>query len=517
MTNFGARLVDPNNLVSSAKLRELNTKISDCLTRLYRKPDNGGNPFLFSYSAPKPHILAADKKLAKHIKDTEGREVSATMPVPTAATDGHSYYWHPEFLEKLLMDEVSVVMGHESYHIILFHPERMRFAMKRIANIAFDYVVNALLEKDHVDTHRKGKLWGGNLGKPLLLKDFLDHIDGITDVFKVPTDNGLEVPISKDEARIFVDISLFGRSPESIYDEIMRHWEKSPRKCSECGSLTLNPQTRKPYPPGPCTDRPDCLHGGLCCPGCGRQLNPSCNDGSCNDGIPFPLDSHIDAKMNKQEIQADVVRAAQMTQSMRGTVPGAISEYLGELENPTLKFTDLVRSACLRKAQESGMQNDWKRFRRRLIVANPRQYLPRRHNHKPRWLCMLDTSGSMNDDDLTYAVSQMQVISNGLDGYIVPVDAEPHWDSVTHVKNAVDLRRTKITGRGGTVFDDFFKEFPKKLGMDFDCLIICTDGDFGIIPNNLRPPMDCVWVCTRPVKEVVVPFGRVAPLRHERV
>jgi predicted metal-dependent peptidase len=217
---------------------------------------------------------------------------------------------------------------------------------------------------------------------------------------------------------------------------------------------------------------------------------------------------------------ADTMRAAQQAATMRGTVPSAVSDVLGELMKPTLKFTDIVRSACMKKVQDAGLKNDWKRFRRRWISGGRgriRQYLPKRHTHRPRWLAMIDTSGSMSQDDLVYGLSQLKVLGNGTEGFVVPCDAAIHWEGLTPVRNMDDIARTKIVGRGGTVFDDFFREFPEKLGLEFDCVVVITDGDCGTVPKELRPPLDVVWVITRERDSFKPSFGRVAPLRNERL
>lgn len=488
---IGARLTDPDGVCTDhQQLYELQEKITSCMTRMFRKPENGGNPFLFSYSAPKPH------------------ELRETLPngsqIDTAATDGKKYYWNPKFLNKLSRDEVPVVMQHEGHHVIFYHPSRMIEAEPRVRNIAMDYVVNSCIETDHIKTSRKGKLWGGNLGNPFLLKDLLTFIDG----------KGL-LP---KETSIYADVAQYGRPPEQIYDEIMKHWEKSPRKCPECAALSIDPKTGKPNPPGPCKNRPNCEHNGLCCPHCGSPIDPQSGTGT-GDGLPAPMDSHMDAAVSKQEVQSDVMRAAQQAIQMRGTVPSEIEDYLGELIKPTMKFTDLVRSACMKKVQDAGMQNDYKRYRKRWIVAakgRMKQYLPKRHTHKPRWLAMLDTSGSMGQDDLIYAISQLKCLGN-TEGYIVPTDASPDWGSVTRIDRMDDLQRTKIVGRGGTVFDDFFKEFPSRLGTDFDCVIILTDGYCGEVPKNLAPKCDVVWVLTQNHKDYKPSFGRVAPLRPSKM
>ena len=103
-----------------------------------------------------------------------------------------------------------------------------------------------------------------------------------------------------------------------------------------------------------------------------------------------------------------------------------------------------------------------------------------------------------------------------MDCLIVPCDAQVYWEDATHAKNMGDLSRTKVTGRGGTVFDDFFEFFPMKVGRDFDVIIVITDGYVGQIPMQFKPPMDVVWVITNDSANYEPSFGRVAPLRESR-
>jgi predicted metal-dependent peptidase len=170
----------------------------------------------------------------------------------------------------------------------------------------------------------------------------------------------------------------------------------------------------------------------------------------------------------------------------------------------------------MKKIQDAGLLNDWKRMRRRWLAATPRQYLPKRHTHKPRWLAMLDTSGSMSQDDLIYAVSQLKALGN-TEGYIICCDASPDWKSITKISHVNDLKHTKIVGRGGTIFDEFFRDYAKNVGNEWDCVIVLTDGYCGTVPLELKPRgVDVVWVLTNYQPDWKQPFGRKAPLRINR-
>ena len=515
-----ARLQDPRGVLKENPelLRELQEKISSCMTRMCRSPKSGGNPFIFSYTSGKPHEIT---------NELHGQKIT------TAATDGRKYYWSPDFLKKLDIDEAEIVMEHEAYHTVFFHPSRGKSVSdSKIWNWAVDYVVNAVIEVEVEKNARKIQLWNGNLGKPLPFQELLSYIDGNSD-------------FGDDGAMIFADKTLYGRDAMSIYDEIMDHIKKSPRKCPVCGALSMNPKTGKPNKKGqsqgnqgqgnqgqggqgqgnqgqggccqgnqPGQGGGCCGQDGDCCPNCGSEYN----------GIGS-LDNHVPNAADKQEIMGDVMRAKQAASMMRGSVPAAIDELLGELQHPTVKFTDIIRSACINKSQEAGLHNNWKRLRRRYLPGvRPSahgykgQYLPTRHTHKPRWLAFIDTSGSMSSNDLIYAVSQLQCLGD-TDGYVVPMDASVKWDDATHVKKAdkSNLQKVKITGRGGTDFTEALRDYEKNMGGEWDCIIILTDGECGTYPINLKPKCDLVWVLTRSQPGWSQSFGRVVPLRTEKM
>jgi predicted metal-dependent peptidase len=497
--NMTCRLTDPNGACKDPKLlRELQDKVSSSMTKMFQKSENGGNPFLFALSAPKPHFLELDEMW---------EQLGATA---TAATDGKHYYWAVDFLNRLTTFEIQTVMMHESYHVLFNHVDRGFGKNPRVWGIAIDYVVNSVIEKDHQDQRRKGSLWGGNIGTPLLLRDLLEILDGNK---KFP--KGI---------CIFADVSQYGRSPESIYDEIMKHLPQC--TCAGQGQKQGSgkqgqgqKQGSGKQGQGQQDSRDGDGSGGQSGQdGEGKGKNGDCpihGDGSVDGMLDKlkTLDGHIKSELTKQEIMQEIMRAAQSAKMMRGTVPSAVEDELGHLLKPELSWQDLVRHAILRKQINAGNLNDWKRFRRRPMQMG--LYVPRKYHHKPRWLCMLDTSGSMSDNDMAYIVSQLQVLGDESEGVIVPVDASPKWDAVTNIKRVTDLNKTKIKGRGGTDFNEFFRDFPKKVGTDFDVIIVGTDGEFGTIKAKLRPKCDVVFVISNDQKPNV-PFGRVAPLRGQQ-
>lgn len=489
------RLQDPWKVASSPRqLHDLQKKVADVMTGLYRQPKNGGNPFLFALAGPKPHFLC--RKLGG-------------SPLNTAATDGKRFFWNPEFLEKMDMFQAQTVMMHESYHVLFLHCDGKRGVGKEPGdfNIALDYVVNGVIDHDHVKSGRsaKYKLWGGPLGAPVLFKEFIEYIEGKR-----------ELP---DGMNIFADAAVHGRSPESIYTDIVEAKLRSPRRCKEdrggCGALSLDPKTGKSVfeaqrpaagAPAP-TEGP---WGPDSCPKCGAPPNHG----------PGSLDSHTPSGLTKDEVMGEMMRAAEQAEQMRGSVPAEIEAALAELQRPTLRPRDIIRHCFQRKAQDVGSKNDYRRYRKRFIAMgsrvtpmgiSPTLYIPRKYDHTPKWICLLDTSGSMSDQDIANGLKEMQAVPSGAEGWIVPCDAATYWDAATKITSATDIKRTKIVGRGGTVFDQFFEELPRRMGRDFDVVVIVTDGDCGQIDPKLHPGCDVLWVITNK-REFKPNFGRVVQL-----
>jgi len=474
------RLKDPENVASSPRqYMELCDKISSCMTRLFQFPKNGGNPFLFALTGPKPHFL---------VRKLHGQDIK------TAATDGKNFYWNPEFLESMSPQEIQTVMSHESYHVLFFHCSKDRAAGKKPHewNIAVDYIVNGVIEHDHEKSGRSAsfKLWGGAIGSPISFDDYIAWIAGKID----------DLP----EHGCFADPTMHGRSPESIYGDIIQAQLSSPRRCKEnaggCGALSIDPKTGVSV-----IDQP---WDADACQKCGAKPNQGTGPGS--------LDSHVPTDLTKDEVMGEMMKAAEQAAATgRGTAPAEVEAALAELKAPQLRPSDIIRQAFFRKAIDTGNKNDWKRLRRRQLAMTPRQFLPRKHEHLPKWVVCLDTSGSMSDKDIANGLKEMQAVPQNSEGWVIPCDAVPYWDQKTLVRNSSDLKRTKVVGRGGTVFDQFFAELPEKIGRDLDIVVIISDGDCGTIPMNLHPRCDVLWIITNK-RDFKPTFGRVVQLSPSR-
>jgi predicted metal-dependent peptidase len=414
--------------------------------------ENGGNAFLFSLIAGKPHYI---------VEKIYGRELG------TAATNGRSYYWNADFMESLTQDQLRLIQEHEIYHNVFHHTNPARTGDKDPVawNFAVDFVVNnmivssrrhngAVLNKNETSSEEAAKVFGsGGLGRPITLKEIKKIWSG-----KQKPDK---------EKIILVDLTIHDKTAEWIYEELAKAHRQNPQHGKGFGE----------------------------CPLCKGQKG---------------MDDHVPSELSKDETQSEVMKAAAAAKAMgKGKMPAGMEDMLKELTEPKLSAADIIKACLQRRSSNSGSIKNYTRFRRRGFGLQPTQYWPKFFDHKPRWIAMLDTSGSHDPEQMARGISELKLVSHDCDGIVVPCDAEPYWDKATKVHNIDDLKRVNSSGRGGTVFEDFFKGLKTIMPGPWDVVVLVSDGFCDQIPMNLHPHCDVLWLITAPESKYTPSFGRV--------
>lgn len=446
------RLLDPHNLASHDH-HILQQKLIKALSRLAVGARNGGNPFIYSLTIGKPHIL---------------KDLKAMGFPPTAATDGINVYWDPSGMRELNVSQILCRLKHEGYHIALLHCSRGLIKWNRILwNICIDFVANNMIEQEYRIANRTGDMpfkptehpiWKGALGYPIALEELKQILIRNPNVI---TD------IRKDEKLRPADYSIVARSAESIYRELYK-WL---------------------FQHGIDID------------------NLEFDDlGNCDCG------NHMVLKASDEDILQQILRAATAASRMHGTIPSCVSSMLDDLSDPQTSYYDYLSQTISKVKRIGGNKPDNTNFRKRFICQ--KMYLPSYTNYRPLVAILMDTSGSMSDADIAFGMSEAQIFDSKADLIIIPVDAAPHWDSVTKISRASELPTVKVVGRGGTVFDDFFKDYRSKLRKygKIDVIIVITDGGLSPVPIELRPNCDVAWVLTDLDSGFQPNFGKVIKL-----
>lgn len=76
--------------------------------------------------------------------------IEASDWCPTAATDGRNFYYNSDFIEKLSIEETVFLFGHEIGHCMFSHMIRREGRHPVIWNMAGDYVINLILQRERV-------------------------------------------------------------------------------------------------------------------------------------------------------------------------------------------------------------------------------------------------------------------------------------------------------------------------------------------------------------------------------
>lgn len=215
--------------------------------------------------------------------------------------------------------------------------------------------------------------------------------------------------------------------------------------------------------------------------GCGPQKDPEWNgDSPWADG-----DGEKDDEESRQHWRAVKVQANSLG---RGTVAGkAFSDLLAD-PPARVKWGILMR----RIVQESAASHrrDDLSYRRRSRRSTPDVILPGWIGFKPRIGVMIDTSGSMSDETLEQAVSEIISIQKQLacEIYLVAADTRVTWEGwlkEADPKNISKAREAAGSGRGGTDFAPAYEAIGKVKGR-FDALVHMTDGQ-AYWPDPLLP------------------------------
>ena len=134
----------------------------------------------------------------------------------TAATDGRSFYYNRDFIDKLTRDELMFLVAHEVQHAVYDHMGRRGGRDSKVWNVAADHVINLELVE-----HRVGKLPDPKTSgvtaccddkyKGMFTEEVYEHLVNDPDFKYMEFDVHLEPgdgkgePMSEEEARVLRD------------------------------------------------------------------------------------------------------------------------------------------------------------------------------------------------------------------------------------------------------------------------------------------------------------------------
>lgn len=218
---------------------------------------------------------------------------------------------------------------------------------------------------------------------------------------------------------------------------------------------------------------------------------PKAKDGE--EGIDFgdSIDSHdwddVDVDEAKAATREAMEKAAQKTKEMgkAGSIPGEAIITLEALNKHKVKWNSIFRRYI-----GNNISNVKKSNRNRMNRRDDSLLIPgSRKRGAPRIIAIVDTSGSMSQEELTGVVSEFNGMSKlGYEILVIEADAE-----VACKPRKFDKRAFKtLHGGGGTLYQPAI-DTAKKLKPD----VIVYFGDMDSADEPVDPNIPFVWLATK--------------------
>lgn len=212
---------------------------------------------------------------------------------------------------------------------------------------------------------------------------------------------------------------------------------------------------------------------------------PQTKDDHTQWGKDFQECSDAEKQLIQNQINQQIKTAAEQTIKMRGTIPAEMKEIVNELFKPKPRIFDW--KSYFRRMLGSIYDINIKKTRRKESIRFP-DSAGIKHKKKVSILVAVDTSGSVNDDELRDFFSEITYIyKTGARITILECDAK-----ITANYEYTGKWTGKIHGRGGTDFQPVIDYYRKNM-KDYAALVYFTDGECSI-PDNV--PRDTIWVIT---------------------
>jgi len=230
---------------------------------------------------------------------------------------------------------------------------------------------------------------------------------------------------------------------------------------------------------------------------------------------------------NKQEEHENVEHIEYEEEKIDEQKDEASKDNNAQLLNKAKKYGDLPLDIEILLPELFDSQIDWKnelyevieqsmKFDYCLSPPNKRYLsmgiaLPSLGGSKAKIVIAIDSSGSIDDIQLTEFLSEVQGIMNQFENFeidLIMADVKVHEHIILQPG---DILEQKIIGGGGTNFENTFKYIEENI-YDITLFLYFTDG-IGKFPKD-EPNFETIWVLTN--DEVKTPFGRNINLKNKK-
>ena len=392
--------------------------------------------------------------------------------VENASTDGKRIMFNPSFLESLSDSELDFVLMHEILHVVLKHCFRRGDRDEETYGLACDIIVNSnILKSNDMDINS------------IMLRE------------------GGVMPHTAPDGK-----EGYGYTVEELYDLLFVTVDKPSQK-KEKGGIPGNGG----------------MDGGN--GGGGENEGKGKGKGQEENGGKGGFDDHTKWNQGEDNEEAEEEWTKRLTdacESMlirdptnsRGTVPTFAERLFKELKKPQTDWRTILNEFIQEEVVDYSFTPPDRRF-----DDNP-FFLPdfnEKDDKVEDILFMIDTSGSMSDDMITAAYSEVKGAIDQFDGKLkgwlgffdaAVIEPKPFEDED-------EFKIIKPEGGGGTSFHVIFKYVSDNM-MDKPpvSIIILTDG-YAPFPNeSMALGIPVLWLLNN--EKVEPPWGKIARIKVEK-
>ncbi|MBT3045448.1 MAG: VWA-like domain-containing protein [Candidatus Thiodiazotropha sp.] len=353
---------------------------------------------------------------------------------PATATDARKFYYNPDYIDQLNLDETQFMLAHEALHCALSHFARRQHRNKLHWDMACDYAINPLLIEDGL--------------KPPPGSLFLPQFEGMTaeEIYPCLDENNDDEPLDNH-----------------LYDQENTKGSGSGKSEKEISNKDDQTETENE----------------------GDETgNRQSGSGSVSEQPP-PLTPDEAETLNIQW-QQRLAGAAQQAMQV-GKLDGAMARMVDHLLQPQLPWRLLLARYMTAIARDDF---SYMRPSRR----EGEHILPSLRSSQVELVVALDSSGSIQDHEMGEFLSEINALKGQMRARItlLACDSAIAEDAPWIYEAWEDFRLPeKITGGGGTSFEPVF-EWISAQGMRPDLLVYFTDAE-GAFPDH-APHYPVIWL-----------------------
>ena len=377
--------------------------------------------------------------------------------VRTAGTDGKNIYVDIDFLSRLTPDEITFVLGHEVWHVVMMHHLRGEGKDHTTFNVATDMEVNQLLDADGFKSPEEalfpnkthGRHCEFNFPDGLSAEEYYDLLQNMAGR------KNAETEMKSTETKM--------KSKNSnVSGQFDKHFDQN-----EDQEKALEEAMK---------DHPMDKYG---------------EKGADEDYQPTAMHTENEKKEAMEKIREAVVGAAQTIERTRGMLPDYIKKYVNKLLDPKMPWKELLASFI---TSSYFNKTNWNRPNRRFAYSGT--YLPSHSGDMMRIAVGIDTSGSCSED-FTKFVSELSGITRSFDGYelhMLECDTEVKNYTLYNEDNPLNPEDgIEFQGSGGTKLQSIFN-YIEDNDLDVDAVVIFTDGECEDFEDEFEVPV--LWAIT---------------------